>query len=320
MNSSSKYKETKSKSRNSTILPISNKSRPINKEAKTTKAKIISSLDPSSNKKLNTNIPKKSQLRSEGVVGGEAKWYKEFADGTWLAYVPNVFDEKECVEILENFKKAPFVDEKSFYGNPPARQVWWCGDFDYTYSNKAPMKASPVPEWMQKLLDKARIVIQHVADKFVPISGSLNNKYRGLRDSVDWHPDAEETLMPDMPITSISYGGERPIEFRHIARMEKSIRQMLRQGSLMIMGGTCQKNWEHRIPKIDHKKHTHQWQVISASSTCSTLSTPFELAKMGKKSAGGKRVIASTCACQTRVSATARVYRNQNSKTQTNDG
>ena len=58
------------------------------------------------------------------------------------------------------------------------------------------------------IFDRTRPVIEKFAKKPVPVTGSLNNRYRSKRDSVDWHGDAEDQLMPDAPITSVSFGGE----------------------------------------------------------------------------------------------------------------
>lgn len=174
--------------------------------------------------------------------------FQSYEDGSWFAYVPRVFSLVEVKDILKHYEQVAFKPEKSFFGHPPARDIWWCGDYSYSYSGKTE-KAFPMPEWMKKIQERVRILTEKYAQKSVPFSGSLNNRYADKTKSVDWHGDDERDLEPDMPITAVSFGGERLIEMKHNKGEYDTVRQMLGNASVYIMGGTCQHTWKHRIPK-----------------------------------------------------------------------
>ncbi len=75
----------------------------------------------------------------------------------------------------------------------------------------------------------------------------LLNQYRSGQDSVAWHSDDEAELDP--VIASISFGAERKFQFKRIDDPKERLSIDLPHGSLLMMGGTTQSNWRHRIPK-----------------------------------------------------------------------
>ncbi|MGK5548736.1 alpha-ketoglutarate-dependent dioxygenase AlkB [Streptomyces sp. URMC 127] len=74
--------------------------------------------------------------------------------------------------------------------------------------------------------------------------------YRGGRDSVAWHGDrlgrgATERTM----VAILALGEPRPLVLRPRGGGAARIRQPLGHGDLLVMGGTCQRTWDHAIPK-----------------------------------------------------------------------
>ncbi|WP_093723554.1 alpha-ketoglutarate-dependent dioxygenase AlkB [Streptomyces sp. DI166] len=73
--------------------------------------------------------------------------------------------------------------------------------------------------------------------------------YRDGRDSVAWHGDRigrgarEDTL-----VAIVSVGEPRDLLLRPVGGGE-SVRRPLGHGDLIVMGGSCQRTWEHAIPK-----------------------------------------------------------------------
>jgi alkylated DNA repair dioxygenase AlkB len=80
--------------------------------------------------------------------------------------------------------------------------------------------------------------------------------YRDGRDSVAWHGDrigrgaAEDTM-----VAIVSLGEARPLLLRPAppARPDDApggtLRYSLGHGDLIVMGGSCQRTWEHAVPK-----------------------------------------------------------------------
>jgi alkylated DNA repair dioxygenase AlkB len=74
--------------------------------------------------------------------------------------------------------------------------------------------------------------------------------YRDGRDSVAWHGDtigrgsAEDTM-----VAIVSLGTPRPLLLRPASGREPAQRYDVGHGDLLVMGGSCQRTWQHAIPK-----------------------------------------------------------------------
>ncbi len=73
--------------------------------------------------------------------------------------------------------------------------------------------------------------------------------YRDGRDSVAWHGDTiGRGRMEDTMVAIVSFGSPRHLMLR--ARGGgPTIRHQLGHGDLLVMGGSCQRTWEHAVPK-----------------------------------------------------------------------
>ena len=73
--------------------------------------------------------------------------------------------------------------------------------------------------------------------------------YRDGRDSVAWHGDrigrgnTEDTM-----VAIVSVGAPRPLLLRPRGGGE-TLRYAMGLGDLIVMGGSCQRTWEHAVPK-----------------------------------------------------------------------
>jgi len=73
--------------------------------------------------------------------------------------------------------------------------------------------------------------------------------YRDGRDSVAWHGDRlGRGRSGDTMVAIVSFGFPRPLMLRPVAG-GPSLRFPLGHGDLVVMGGSCQRTWEHCIPK-----------------------------------------------------------------------
>lgn len=78
--------------------------------------------------------------------------------------------------------------------------------------------------------------------------------YRDGRDSVAWHGDyvARDSMRETM-VAIVSLGCPRTLALRPRAggsqQPRHAVRQELGHGDLLVMGGTCQRTWEHAVPK-----------------------------------------------------------------------
>ena len=73
--------------------------------------------------------------------------------------------------------------------------------------------------------------------------------YRDGRDSVAWHGDRiGRSRTEDTMVAIVSFGSPRPLMLRPVGG-GASLRFTLGHGDLVVMGGSCQRTWEHCIPK-----------------------------------------------------------------------
>jgi alkylated DNA repair dioxygenase AlkB len=73
--------------------------------------------------------------------------------------------------------------------------------------------------------------------------------YRDGRDSVAWHGDTiGRGRMEDTMVAIVSLGSPRHLMLRPRGG-GATLKQQLGHGDLIVMGGSCQRTWEHAIPK-----------------------------------------------------------------------
>ncbi|MET7817109.1 alpha-ketoglutarate-dependent dioxygenase AlkB [Micromonospora zamorensis] len=73
--------------------------------------------------------------------------------------------------------------------------------------------------------------------------------YRSGRDSVAWHGDTiGRSAHSDTIVAIVSFGAPRPLLLRPRGGGD-SLRFPVGHGDLIVMGGSCQRTWEHAIPK-----------------------------------------------------------------------
>ncbi|HEV2783883.1 MAG TPA: alpha-ketoglutarate-dependent dioxygenase AlkB [Actinophytocola sp.] len=74
--------------------------------------------------------------------------------------------------------------------------------------------------------------------------------YRDGRDSVAWHGDRNgRGGTDDTMVAIVSVGAARPFLLRPRGGGAETIRHLLGHGDLIVMGGSCQRTWDHAIPK-----------------------------------------------------------------------
>ena len=127
---------------------------------------------------------------------------------------------------------------------PEPRLTAWYGDATaiYTYSG---IEMQPRP-WIPILLDLKQLTERACAATF---NSGLLNYYRQGNDSMGWHRDNEKELGKEPLIASVSLGSARTFQVRHYQDKRNKLELDLAPGSLLIMSGTMQENWQHAIPK-----------------------------------------------------------------------
>ncbi len=122
------------------------------------------------------------------------------------------------------------------------RKVAWYGNdnYAYTYSNVTKQALA----WNKELLELKTMVELKTGTLF---NSCLLNLYHNGDEGMAWHSDDEKCLGRNTVIASVSLGAERKFSFKHKKTGDK-VTQLLEHGSLLVMKGSTQTNWLHRLP------------------------------------------------------------------------
>ena len=126
------------------------------------------------------------------------------------------------------------------------RKVAWCADtldgkpFAYSYSG---VTRHSIP-FTEELLLLKKLVEEQSNESY---NSCLLNLYHSGEEGMAWHSDGEVDLKEQGAIASLSFGAERKFAFKHKLSKEVVALQ-LKPGSLLVMKGTTQQYWLHRLP------------------------------------------------------------------------
>ncbi len=104
------------------------------------------------------------------------------------------------------------------------------------------------------LLAEARDALSaHYADELgEPFRTAGCCYYRDGRDSVAWHGDTiGRGSTQDTMVAIVSLGDPRRLHLRPRSGGDTVVVEM-GHGDLVVMGGSCQRTWEHAVPKVAH--------------------------------------------------------------------
>ncbi len=97
------------------------------------------------------------------------------------------------------------------------------------------------------LLEQAR---QLLSDRYgEDFDGLGANLYRDGADSVAWHGDRVARERTEAVVAIVSLGDARPFRLRPTGG-GPSLGFALGHGDLLVMGGSCQRTWQHSVPKV----------------------------------------------------------------------
>jgi alkylated DNA repair dioxygenase AlkB len=127
---------------------------------------------------------------------------------------------------------------------PAPRLSCWIGDpgAAYTYSR---VRFKPRP-WTPALACVRQRIEQAIDARFNSV---LANRYASGADSMGWHADDEPELGLRPVIASLSLGATRRFVLRPRSGGAK-VELPLTHGSLLVMAGDTQANWQHALPRM----------------------------------------------------------------------
>nr|WP_086938937.1 alpha-ketoglutarate-dependent dioxygenase AlkB [Thaumasiovibrio occultus] len=163
-----------------------------------------------------------------------------------ILYIKGWLDEDSATSLMTGLCQGmPWRQEAiTMFGRSvmQPRLQCWMGDKSYTYSGLAlkPLK------WHYLLVPIRNRLMQEFG---VDFNAVLLNYYRDGHDYMGYHRDNEKSLGEQPVIASLSLGVERRFLFRH-RQSKEVVEYRLAPGSLLVMRGDSQTEWEHALPKM----------------------------------------------------------------------
>ncbi|WP_091107393.1 alpha-ketoglutarate-dependent dioxygenase AlkB [Micromonospora citrea] len=158
--------------------------------------------------------------------------------GAWVDHLPGwVAGSDEVFDTL--LRDVPWrAERRTMYDSEVdvPRLLCW-------YSGQRPL---PHPLLAEARAALTRHYAPELGEPFVTAGMCL---YRSGRDSVAWHGDTQgRSAHTDTMVAIVSFGSPRTLLLRPRGGGD-SLRFPLGHGDLVVMGGSCQRTWEHAVPK-----------------------------------------------------------------------
>lgn len=182
----------------------------------------------------------------------------ELESGAWLTLRESWLGVAESAALFECLRQELAWERRHIvlFGKPilQPRAIAWAGELPYRYSGQT-LEPRPWPSRVRELLERVEQVTR------AGFNHVLLNRYRDGSDSMGYHADAEPELGPDPLVATLSLGAARRFLVRRHVRQrgtagadvrtprEAPLSLRLEQGSLLVMGGTCQRYYRHAIPR-----------------------------------------------------------------------
>ncbi|WP_141912515.1 alpha-ketoglutarate-dependent dioxygenase AlkB [Micromonospora sp. A202] len=172
-----------------------------------------------------------------GPLPGQIRRH-QLSRGAWVDHLPGWVRGSDAV-LDTLLTEVPWrAERRTMYDTEvdvPRLLCWYGGD-----------RQLPHPVLTTARAELTRHYAPELGEPFVTAGLCL---YRSGRDSVAWHGDTiGRSAHTDTIVAIVSFGAPRPLLLRPRGG-GGSLRFPVGHGDLIVMGGSCQRTWEHAIPK-----------------------------------------------------------------------
>jgi alkylated DNA repair dioxygenase AlkB len=177
-------------------------------------------------------------LAETTALGRLAPRRRELSRGAWVDYQPGWVHGSDEVFITLRDEVPWRAERREMYEREVAVPRLFCW-----YGSGSPLPHSLLTEAREQL---SAHYAAELGEAFVTAGLCL---YRDGRDSVAWHGDTNgRSSTQDTMVAIVSFGEPRPLLLRPRGG-GSSLRFAVGHGDLLVMGGSCQRTWEHAVPK-----------------------------------------------------------------------
>jgi alkylated DNA repair dioxygenase AlkB len=152
---------------------------------------------------------------------------------SWVEHVPSWLDGS--TELFEHLLAATGWDQRERW--MPSGKV------------REPRLTIDVPDLGSSPHPFLRTIAETLSEHYgVAYDGLWMNLYRDERDSTGWHGDAASCRRPECTVPVLSLGAVRRFLVRPVDGGPSTTFSPV-SGDLVVMGGRCQTDWRHCVPK-----------------------------------------------------------------------
>ena len=179
-----------------------------------------------------------------------------------VAWQGSLFDDGQGDRLSFAALRRDALDDRSWVDVVPG----WVPDhgalFDWLLGH-APWRQRTRTMWDKEVLEPRMVAVlpqpfpAQVAELVVPLSerygvdfdSCLVNLYRDGSDAVAWHGDTVRKRLRDPLVATVSLGARRSFLLKPAAGGPVARRYRPGEGDLVVMGGACQHDWLHTVPR-----------------------------------------------------------------------
>jgi len=190
-------------------------------------------------------LPFQPSLLADGPLGPEVDFSSarrvELGRGAWVDLVPGWLSGADT--LFTSLLRSVSWQQRQvpMYGRmvtEPRLHAWW-GDED-----------GPPAERLARAPEALRGLVAPLDTRYHRGFDAIGlNLYRTGRDSVAWHGDRYERTRAVTTVAVLSLGSPRRFLLRPAGGGRSRSVEMF-SGDLLVMGGTCQRTWQHCVPKV----------------------------------------------------------------------
>ena len=176
-----------------------------------------------------------------------ATTHTDLGAGAWIDHDPRWLPPREAESLVAQLLTELDWEQRAIvvFGRPvlQPRLIAWAGELPYRYSGQTLEPRAWTP-------GVAALLAPVSARAEAPFNHVLVNRYRDGADHLGLHADAEPELGPDPVVATLSLGARRRFVVKPRRRSAGPGRDYrLESGSLLVMGGTCQRHFVHGVPR-----------------------------------------------------------------------
>jgi alkylated DNA repair dioxygenase AlkB len=179
-----------------------------------------------------------------------------------VAWQGSLFDDGSGARLSFDGLRRDALDDRSWVDVVPG----WVPDhaelFDLLLA-QAPWRQRTREMWDRQVLEPRMVAVlpqpfpPQVAELVAPldelygvaVDSCLVNLYRDGSDAVAWHGDTVRKRMTDPLVATVSLGARRSFLLKPVAGGPVARRYRPGEGDLVVMGGACQHEWLHTVPR-----------------------------------------------------------------------